>query len=1237
MPSLFFSSLSTPSKLLDKFKYFDLRYMKFIGNKEHPVLDISKHRTQSTSYFYSAVVNHHGNVYALEDTGNISLIGGHLELPGINSHPNDFGNRKLVQVSNILRNYSTSNWRTLDFKPDGTKMFAGLNTGNIFEFNLTRPWDLSTLQAQTVVSAGNILVANLAGNYNMDSIGTSLLRSTQWVDNGNIYLVNFAGIIKQYETESPYSLSNIRWRGANSFWRGDLNVPSLTSDSIATNVSALRGIAVHPDGTKLWVYVYNSQRVIEFAIDNYTIAGGLKRLDHFSITSEANVGTAPALAGLQWGNTGYNWYTMHGTNLIQYSCVTPYQINTSSRSFVKDCTGPTWVDGRQPTNNAFFINKHGNILYTYGSYYRLDYWELPTPWELSSMRKPLDYMYLHTYRNSPIFQNAASSGLYVKDDGLKLFTIDSTSARIHEFNLDPAWSFANTSTNLYSNLLVSAQETAPHDIFFSSDGQYVYVLGQTGDDITAYFMSSAWDLTTAAFDHTGSIAVADITPTGFYFKPDGTKVYVTGQANDRVHQFTVSPAWDVQSLSLDGSFSISAQQTAPTGVEFKSDGTKMFVTGATRIDEYRLSEAWNVSTSVHLTGYTGNIVNTNGGFRFGDSGNVQYLGLATFVERRRLTTPWDSNTTTQSGSTSVPRDISTREFTWYDTGFNTDQIHAMFVDEDTYGNIILISTCDPDGCARGEYISTWRMDNANDFRSFTTSPATGSPANVTTKVSQEGTYNVSVVANGTIMYGLTYTQEVYRAYLTDPYTITPNIISNKKFDQGNDPFGQGSALYGNNHSTLYDLYSALNETVWSAGWLEDEARFPGSNTYANLWAIVYGTSDISGAIPSLNRLVKFRNQQTEHYNLSLLRYDTTDMFDALGTFNGTQPWAFKDTLISENSGHITFSETGSPFYKDGKILFFLTGINDRNDIHKINLSTHYRLNSNTRNSVHYGNGYYYVGLQENALRSIHMSYDGGNLYVLGQGHGITAGLGKVTQYTMSAPYTINTATYIRQFSVPSATYLKDIEFNNTGTRMYIVDGSGGNLGNVAEYVLSSPWDISTASFSNSLTGSTVLTTTNYSTITFSNNGSFLYFFSSNPAGSPAGSMKKFSLSTPYQLNTAAQVDYKTFATFNTPINITGKTLDKVILTDDGTKMFVLSYDQNSTNIIAQYDLTVAHSPYNNTLNAEINFYYYNTVRVTVPGFSANGDLIRAMTFDPQGTRFYMGENERDMIYQFRLI
>ena len=193
-----------------------------------------------------------------------------------------------------------------------------------------------------------------------------------------------------------------------------------------------------------------------------------------------------------------------------------------------------------------------------------------------------------------------------------------------------AWTLDNPSIPPYGKFSVIAQESLPAEVFFKDDGLKMYVLGTTGDDVNEYDLSTAWDISTASYLQNFSVAAQETFPYGLFFKPDGLKMYVIGTSADAVYEYDLSTAWDISTASYLQSFSVAGQDTAPTSVFFKPDGLKMYVLGASgdAVYEYDLSTAWNVSTASYLQNFSVVSQETNPyGLFFKPDGTVMYLSL----------------------------------------------------------------------------------------------------------------------------------------------------------------------------------------------------------------------------------------------------------------------------------------------------------------------------------------------------------------------------------------------------------------------------------------------------------------------------------------------------------------------------------------------------------------------------------------------------------------------------------
>jgi DNA-binding beta-propeller fold protein YncE len=197
-----------------------------------------------------------------------------------------------------------------------------------------------------------------------------------------------------------------------------------------------------------------------------------------------------------------------------------------------------------------------------------------------------------------VFEEVSATGVFFKLDGTKMYVIGTAGDDINEYNLGTPWAI-NTAT-FFQNFSVSAQDTQPRGIFFKPDGTKFYVAGDAGNDVNEYNLSSAWNISTASFLQNFSVSSQTISMTDVFFKPDGTKMYVTGASTPgSVYEYNLSSAWDISTTSYVQAFNVSAQEVSPNGVAFKPDGTKMYVNGpgGNDVNEYSLSTPWDISTA----------------------------------------------------------------------------------------------------------------------------------------------------------------------------------------------------------------------------------------------------------------------------------------------------------------------------------------------------------------------------------------------------------------------------------------------------------------------------------------------------------------------------------------------------------------------------------------------------------------------------------------------------------------
>ncbi len=158
---------------------------------------------------------------------------------------------------------------------------------------------------------------------------------------------------------------------------------------------------------------------------------------------------------------------------------------------------------------------------------------------------------------------------------------------------------------------VSAQDTQPRGIAFNNDGTKMFIVGDAGNDINSYTLSTGFDLSTRTFDDINGdgsgfdVSGQDLTPQYIKFNNDGTKMFVSGNTGKDINSYTLSTGFDLSTATFDDingngtGFDISDQDVQTRGIAFNNDGTIMFYIGNTDddINVYTLSTGFDLSTA----------------------------------------------------------------------------------------------------------------------------------------------------------------------------------------------------------------------------------------------------------------------------------------------------------------------------------------------------------------------------------------------------------------------------------------------------------------------------------------------------------------------------------------------------------------------------------------------------------------------------------------------------------------
>ena len=327
-----------------------------------------------------------------------------------------------------------------------------------------------------------------------------------------------------------------------------------------------------PDGTKLYVTGSTGDDVNEYDLSTAWDISTASYSQNFSVSSQEATPQS-----VQFKPDGTKMYIMGsgGDDINEYNLSTAWDISTASYSQNFS------LAAQDAFPSALFWRPDGTQFFMIG----------------------YDNDNINVYTINPVqflvrTQEGGPQGVSFKDDGTKMYVIGSSGDDVNEYSLTTAWDVRTAS--YVTNFSVAAQSTFPRDMFWKSDGTSFYVCSYTPSiGVYQYDLTTAWDVSTASYANKVATALQENQPQGIYFKSDGLKMYTVGSSSDSINEFTLSTAWDVSTASYDQEFSVSAQELTPSGLFFKSDGTKAYIIGYNqdKLSEYDLTTAWDVSTA----------------------------------------------------------------------------------------------------------------------------------------------------------------------------------------------------------------------------------------------------------------------------------------------------------------------------------------------------------------------------------------------------------------------------------------------------------------------------------------------------------------------------------------------------------------------------------------------------------------------------------------------------------------
>ena len=216
-------------------------------------------------------------------------------------------------------------------------------------------------------------------------------------------------------------------------------------------------------------------------------------------------------------------------SVIEYSLTTPFDISTAVKSSetlltIQEGGGSEVMDNP----HAITFKPDGTKMYvirsdgTAGNTVAIEQFSLSTAWDTSTISWTA-----RTDLQTGCTTSIQSRGLDFKPDGTRVFIGNEGNDIIAQYDLTTPWDVTSM-TNQQCSPSITGDETKMRNIQLSSDGNFLYVGGNTGDDINKYSLTTPYNITSITLETSYSISAQTGEMRGFIFSSNFTKLYVTG-------------------------------------------------------------------------------------------------------------------------------------------------------------------------------------------------------------------------------------------------------------------------------------------------------------------------------------------------------------------------------------------------------------------------------------------------------------------------------------------------------------------------------------------------------------------------------------------------------------------------------------------------------------------------------------------------------------------------------------
>ncbi len=256
--------------------------------------------------------------------------------------------------------------------------------------------------------------------------------------------------------------------------------------------------------------------------------------------------------GLNFNNDGTKMYTVNAgasDAVIEHILTTPYDISTA---IVNNTFGVSRGGDTQATQVVFNNDGTKMFIVNHAGRKSVDYYSLSTAFDVSTATFDGEYFISG--------QEKRANSIAFNNDGTRMVVAgvgNNSQVQIHEYSLSTGFDLSSTVTHLNTQDLISFQNHID-GVTFNYDGTKMYTItlmnkdGTEAQDLMSQFkLTTPYDVSTLSLEGTYTVSSVSGDSREVVFSNDGSKMFIIDDDNDKVHEFNLSCNWSVVDGACD--------------------------------------------------------------------------------------------------------------------------------------------------------------------------------------------------------------------------------------------------------------------------------------------------------------------------------------------------------------------------------------------------------------------------------------------------------------------------------------------------------------------------------------------------------------------------------------------------------------------------------------------------------------------------------------------------------------